>query len=86
MNYEAKLISTERYGMDKRKVGDIVFVHIFEDGQVLFYSPYSQKEKKPVFDIILNNIDEAKLYATCIRKTNFDVKAAWDKTMSDRYW
>ncbi len=86
MNYEAKLISTERYGMEKRKVGDTVFVHIFEDGKVLLYSPYSRKEKKPVFDIILDSVEEAKTYATCIRKTDFDVRASWDSMMSDRYW
>lgn len=83
-NYTAKLTSNSAYGMDKRNVGDIIYVHIFDDGKVLFYSPSSRKI--PVFDVILDTVDEAKKYATCINVTDFDVKGSWDKMMSDRYW
>ena len=86
MDYLAKLISTDRFGMDKRKVGDLIYVHLFNDGKVLLYSPHDRKAKLPVFDVILDNVEEAKKYATCISKTDLDVKGAWDKMMSDRYW
>lgn len=86
MNYIAKMINCTGYGMDVRKIGDTVYVHIFEDGQVLFYSPYDRKLKLPFFSKIVSGIDEARKYATCISTTNFDVRGAWDSMMSERYW
>ena len=88
-NYQARILSTDRYGMNKRNVGDIVYVHIFEDGQVLLFDPVKRDKGKviaPTFDVIFHSIEDVKQFATCISKTDFDVKDAWDKVMSDRYW
>ena len=85
-NYIARLTNTDAYGMDKRNVGDNVYVHIFEDGSVLLFSQPDRKLKLPTFDIIFNDIEEARKHATCISKTDFDVKSSWDKMMSDRYF
>jgi len=86
MNYKVKITSTEKYGMDRRKIGDIVFAHIDDDGKVLFFDLHDRKKKLPIFDVWFDNIEEAKMYGTCISKTDFDVKSAWKKMMSDRYW
>lgn len=87
MNYKVKLLDNSGYNMNRRNVGDIVYGHIFEDGKVLFFDPAVRgKNSKPIFDHIFDNIEEAKKYGTCLKKTDYDVKGAWEKMMSDRYW
>lgn len=86
MNYKVRLLDCSYYGMNTRKVGDIVYAHIYDDGHVLLFDPHNLKENKTTFDVIFDSVLEAKKYATCICKTNFDVKGTWNKMMSDRYW
>lgn len=88
VNFKAKVINEITfYSQTKRQVGDEVFVHLFDDGKVLIYSPSERgKLGKPVFDTILDSIQEASKFFKCICSTDFDVKGAWDKMMSDRYF
>jgi len=83
-NYTARLINNSAYGMERRNVGDIIYAYIYDDGKVLLYSPSSRK--LPVFDVILDSINEAKNYATCISVTDFDIKASFDQMIDRRYW
>jgi len=84
MNYKARLIKCTAYGMEDRNVGDIVYCRIDEDGSVLLFSPPTKELS--TFDVMFGSIEEAKQFATCISKTDFDVKGAWDRIMSNRYW
>lgn len=88
-NFIVKLTDCSRYGMDRREPGNIVYGCINPDGSVIFFDPAVRKGNKvikAVFDIVFDSVEEAKKYGTCLSKTDFDVKSAWDKMMSDRYW
>ncbi|OGS70453.1 MAG: hypothetical protein A3F91_15200 [Flavobacteria bacterium RIFCSPLOWO2_12_FULL_35_11] len=87
-NFIGKIIRdcSDNYSLsriNKREVGEQVYVHLMDDGDVLIFAP--SEKKRGVLDAILS-LEEAKKYVTCISTTDFDVKSAWDKTMSDRYW
>ena len=87
MNYLAKVIGQTNFSfINDREIGSPIYVHIYEDGKVLLYAPYDRAKKLPTFDYMCDSIEEAKKYATCIRKTQFDVEKSFSKMMSDRYW
>ena len=86
-NFIAKVIGQIPFSfVNNRPIGTEIYVHLYEDGSVLLYSPADRKAKLPIFDHTCKDINEAKLYATCIKPTDFDVEGAWSKMMSERYW
>jgi hypothetical protein len=84
MNYEAIILSTDKYGMETRQTGDTVYIHIFENGSVLAFSPAS-KTQRPL-DVIFTSTLEAKRYLKCTKKSTMDVKTEWNKLMNKRYF
>lgn len=64
-----------------RAVGSKILIRIFPNGSVLLFAPsegaWRASNFKPAFVYQCKDIEEARKYATCTRRTNYDVEAAW---------